>query len=172
MGPKNEILYRVERSLHFLRFDGYWDLGQDRRITYVLDADTGSAFRFRGAFQTASILQKKGELRYQLGAEAQGRRGRLQTVTLFGKWKLSRDLSLEFEVPYSGGFRRSISFGAAYAWDSWTALSAHLTTRRGEPLGVELTLHRDFLKGQGEAFIRLRKSLEETAAEAGVRIRW
>ena len=178
LGPKNEILYRLERSgskarsVQFLRFGGYWDLGKERQIAYVLDADTDSSFRFRGAFQTASILQKKGELRYQLGAEAQGRRGRLQTITLLGKWKLSRDLSLEFEVPYSGGFRRAISFGATYAWDSRTSLSARLTTAGGDPLGFEATLHRDFLKGQGEAFVRLRRSLEESAVEGGLRLRW
>ena len=130
-----------------------------------------SAFRFRGAFQTDSIRQKQGSLRYQLGLQAEGKE-RLQTMTLFGKWKLSRDLSLEFEVPYSGGFRRAISFGAAYAWDRRTSVSARLTTPGGGPLGVELSLHREFLKGRGETFVRLRRSLEETAAEAGARVRW
>ena len=179
VGPKNEILYRFERtdlkrgsrSLQEIRFEGYWELGKERGLAYVLDADTGSAFRFRGAFQTASIRQKSGALRYQIGLEAEGKR-RLQTVTLFGKWKLSRDLSLEFEVPYSGGFRRAISFGATYSWDGRTAVSARLTTPGGGPLGLELTLHREFLRGQGEAFVRLRRSLEGTAAEAGVRVRW
>ena len=179
VGPKNEILYRFERtdlkrrsrSLHEIRFDGYWDLGEERGLSYVLDADTDSVFRFRGAFQTASIRQMTGALRYQIGLEAEGR-SRLQTVTLFGKWKLSRDLSLEFEVPYSGRFRRAISFGATYSWDRRTAVSAKLTAPDGGPLGLELTLHREFLRGQGEAFVRLRRSLEETAAEAGVRVRW
>ena len=179
VGPTNEILYRFERtdlkrgsrSLHEIRFEGYWELGKERGLSYVLDADTGSAFHFRGAFQTASLRQKSGALRYQIGLEAEGKK-RLQTITLFGKWKLSRDLSLEFEVPYSGGFRRSISFGAAYSWDRRTTVSARLSAPGGGPLGVELTLSREFLGGQGEAFVRLRRSLEETAAEAGVRVRW
>lgn len=178
-GPGNEILYRFRRtdlktrtrSVHQIRFEGYWEVGEDRRLSYLLDAGSDSAFRFRGSFQTASIRRKKGALRYQIGLEGQGR-GRLRTVILFGKWKLSRDLSLEFEVPYSGGFRRSISFGAVYAWDSRTSVSARLTTPRGGPLGLELTLHREFLEGRGEAFVRLRRSLEETAAEAGARVRW
>ena len=179
VGPANEILYRFERtslkagtkSLHQLRFEGYWEVGEDRRLAYVLDAGSDSAFRFRGAFQTASILPKEGFLRYQIGAEAQGRR-RLQTVTLFGKWKLSRDFSLEFEVPYSGGFRKTMRFGATYAWDDRTEISARLTTPGGGPLGLEISLHREFLNGRGETFVRLRRSLEETAAEAGARIRW
>lgn len=179
VGPGNEIQYRFERtqikkrarSLHRIRFEGYWEVGEDRRLAYVLDAGSNSAFRFRGAFQTDSIRQKKGSLRYQLGLEAEGKE-RLQTVTLFGKWKLSRDLSLEFEVPASGRFRRAISFGATYAWDRQTSVSARLTTPGGSPLGVQLSLHREFLQGSGEAFVRLRRSLEETAVEAGARVRW
>lgn len=180
IGPANEIQYRFERtqlkkrarSLHRIRFEGYWEVGEDRRLAYVLDAGSDSAFRFRGAFQTDSIRRKEGSLRYQIGLGAEGKERRLQTVTLFGKWKLSRDLSLEFEVPYSGGFRRVISFGAAYAWDRRTSVSARLTTPGGGPLGVELSLHREFLERRGEAFVRLRRSLEETAAEAGARVRW
>ena len=179
VGPGNEIQYRFERtelkkgarSLHRIRFEGYWEVGEDRRSAYVLEAGSNSAFRFRGAFQTDSIRQKQGSLRYQIGLEVEGRR-RLQTVTLFGKWKLSRDLSLEFEVPYSGGFRRTLSFGATYVWNRRTSVSARLTTPGGGPLGVELSLYREFLQGRGEAFVRLRRSLEETAAEAGARVRW
>jgi len=179
VGPGNEIQYRFERtqlkrsarSLHRLRFEGTWEVGEDRRLAYVLEAGSNSAFRFRGAFQTDSIRRKEGALRYQVGAEAEGREG-LQTITLFGKWKLSRDLSLEFEVPYSGGLRRTIKFGAVYAWDSRTSVSARLAAPGGGPLGMELSLHREFLQGRGETFVRLRRSLEETAAEAGARVRW
>lgn len=180
LGPGNEILYRFNRahsrsrtrSLHQIRFDGYWEVGSDRRLAYVLDGDTDSAFRFRGSFQTASIQQKKGALRYQIGVEGKGRSRRLQTITLFGKWKISRDLSLEFEVPYSGGFKKTITFGAAYSWDDETTVSVRLTAPGGGSLGIELALHREFLKGNGEAFVRLRRSLDETAAEAGARVRW
>ena len=180
LSPQNEVLYRFERarpgkkgkSVHLLRFEGYWEVGEDRKLAYVLDADSDSAFRFRGSFQTFSILEKRGALRYQLGAAADGRRGRLKTVTLFGKWKLSRDLSLEFEVPYSDGFSRSMTFGASYSLDRKTQISARLTTSGGGPLGLEVGLHREFLAGNGQAFLRLRRSLEETAAEAGVKVLW
>ncbi len=179
VGPGNEIQYRFERTerkkgaraLHRIRFEGYWEVGEDRRLAYVLEAGSNSAFRFRGAFQTDSIRRKEGALRYQIGVEAEKGRS-FQTVTLFGKWKISRDLSLEFEVPYAGGFRRAMKFGATYSWDSRTSVSARLAAPGGGPLGVELSLHREFLQGRGEAFVRLRRSLEETAAEAGARVRW
>ena len=179
VGGSNEILYRFSRinletkqqETHTLTFRGHWDLDGSRRLTYLLDEASDSSFRFRGTFQSPSILAKEGAIRYQIGVELAGRR-RLQTVTLFGKWKLSRDLSVEFEIPYGDRSTRALTFGAAYAFDSQSTIAAQLTTRRGEPLGVEVVFTREFLKGQGEAFVRLRKSLEESAVEGGFRFRW
>ncbi len=179
VNDRHELAYRFERlalktrqrDTHTLTFRGHWDLSDDRRLTYVLGRDSNSLFRFRGTFQTASLLEKRGEIRYQVGVEVEGRR-KVQTVTLFGKWKLSQNLTLEFEVPYGKGISRTITFGAAYAPTSRDTLSARLTSAKGEPLGMELLLTRQFLKGQGEAFLRLRRSVEETAAEGGFRFRW
>lgn len=179
VGPSQEILYRVEqedlkrkrRTVRLLRFSGYWDLDEEKRLTYVLDRGSDSAFRFRGAFQTRSILAKEGAIRYQLGAEVDGRR-RARTVTLFGKWKLSRRLELSFEVPYTGGRARGIDFGAELELDGQGNIACRLTTRRGEPLGVEVVFTRSFFKGDGELFARLRRSAEETVVEGGVRVRW
>ena len=179
IGPSQQILYRFEReelgrksrTARLLRFSGYWDLDEEKRLTYVLDKGSGSEFRFRGAFQTHSVLAKTGAIRWQLGAELDGRRP-ARTVTLFGKWKLSRRLDLSFEVPYSGGRVRGIDFGAELGLDSRGNLACRLLTRRGEPLGLEVLLTRSFFRGDGELFARLRRSAEETAVEAGVRVRW
>lgn len=179
VGEKNEILYRYDqldlktkrRRVSTLTFRGYWDLDRDRQLTYVLDRDSDSAFRFRGAFQTVSVLAKEGTLRYQMGVELKGKE-RLQTIALFGKWKLSRNLGLEFEVPYQDGLKRAIAFGATYSTDSGGFILAKLTAQKGKPVGLEVLLTQEFLRGQGEAFVRLRKSLEETAVEGGVRVRW
>lgn len=179
IGPSQEILYRFEREdlkrkrreSRLLRFAGYWDIDEDRRLAYVLDRTSDSGFRFRGAFQTPSILAKEGAIRYQLGAEVDGGR-RARTVTLFGKWKLSRRLELSFEVPYSGGRVRGIDFGAELGLDDKGNIACRLTTRHGEPLGVEVLFTRSFFKGDGELFARLRRSAEETSVEAGARLRW
>lgn len=186
VGPGQEILYRYQRTeqkkgsraVHLLRFRGYWELSEDKRLTYVLDEASDSTFRFRGTFQSPSVLPKGGSIRYQVGIEVEGRR-RTKAITLFGKWKLSRNLALELEIPYGGGggdgdgdSTRSIVFGATYQFDSRNAVTGRLATRGGRPLGVELLLTREFLQGQGEAFLRLRKSLEESAVEGGVRFRW
>ncbi len=179
VGPAHEVLYRFaqtdlktrKRTEQLLRFQGYWQVGEDKRLTYVLDEQSDSAFRFRGTFQTASILPKEGAIRYQVGIEAVGKR-RLQTVTLLGNWKLSDDLKLNFEVPYGDDSPRTMTFGATYSIDSQRALSVRLTTQGGKPVGLEVLLTREFLNDQGEAFVRLRKSLEEAAVEGGLRLRW
>ena len=179
VGPEHELLYRREEEktgaktsrANLLRFQGYWDLTEDKRLTYVLDRDSNSLFRFRSAFQTPSVLAKEGAIRYQVGVEVGGK-NRFQTITFFGKWKLSRDLSLEFEIPYGNGKVRSMAFGAAYAVNAKMEIAAKLKTVGGKPLGLEVIFSREFLKGSGETFIRLRRSLEEAAVEAGARFRW
>ncbi|MBI3616484.1 MAG: hypothetical protein HY211_08225 [Candidatus Omnitrophica bacterium] len=179
IGESNEIVYRYEqlqlktrqRAIQTLSFRGAWDIDDAHQLTYVLDRGSDSAFRFRGTFQTPTVLAKEGAIRYQLGIELEGRR-HLQTITLFGKWKLSRDLSLDFEIPYADGSARAITLGATYRINAEDSIQAQLTARNGEPLGMELLFTRDFLKGQGEAFLRLRNSLEEKAVEGGLRFRW
>ena len=179
VNDQNEILYRYERldektkkrQIHTLVFRGSWQVDGGRLFTYILDRNSESAFRFRGTFQTASISARQGALRYQIGVEVEGRQ-RIQTITLFGKWKLSRNLGLEFELASGSGGKRSLAFGATYSTDSGRFISAKLTTKQGKSLGMELILTQEFLKGQGEAFLRLKKSLEESAVEGGLRIRW
>ena len=179
MDSGHELLYRYDRfelktkkrETHTLRFQGYWDLSEANRLTYVLDAASNSMFRFRGAFQSPSLLVRHGVIRYQVGVELQGRRS-LQTVSLFGKWKISRDLTLEFEMDSANGTRSILRFGAAYAVNSRATLSARLTNREGEPLGCELLLTKEIFREDGQVFVRLRKSLEERAVEGGIRFRW
>lgn len=173
------ILYRYQqedlktkrKALHMIRFHGMWEVGDDRRLVFVLDRSSDSAFRFRGAFQTNSVLAKDGQLRYQFGAEVDGR-GRRRAVTLFGKWKISRSLALSFEIPYGDGRVSGIDFGADLGFLPGGELSCRLLTRKGKPLGVEVLFTREFLEGDAELFARLRRLGGETAVEGGVRLRW
>lgn len=179
LGPHHEILYHVrrrtgvrpDRALRVLTFRGQWDLPVRHQLTYVLDARSDSTFRFRGALQTPTVLAKTGELRYQLGVEVEGQR-RTRTLTFFGKWKLSRDLALSFELPTTDGEFQTMTFGATYAFTGDRMVATTLTARDGRALGLEVVFTQAFLKGQGEAFVRLRRALEESAIEAGVRLRW
>ena len=152
-----------------LVFRGWWDISERDRLTYWLGADSNSAFRFRGAFQTRSILAKQNQIRYQAGAELAGRH-KTRTLLLFGKWKVSHELDLSFEMKYADGRRRSILFQGEYAPSRDERIIVGLRSERGEPLGVELVLTKEFLGG--EAFLRLARSIEESRLEAGVRLQW
>ncbi len=179
INDSNELVYtyqqtdlkRKRRITRELAFHGFWDISDQHRLTYWLGGDSDSAFRFRGAFQTRSILAKQGALRYQAGIEINGRH-KIQTIALFGKWKMSHNLELSFEVEYADGVRKAITFGGEYALSDDSRITVNLKTEQGEPLGIELVLTKDIFGKDGQAFMRLERFLEESGVEAGMRFRW
>lgn len=179
LSPNYEILYTYKQTqlktktkvTQTLVFKGYWDLTERNRLVFQIEGDSDSTLRFRAAFESPSLLAKKGEIRYQVGIEVEGRR-LLQTLTFFGKWKLSRELELSFEMEYAGGEKRALTFGGAYHLNDDTSVTVELKAPNGRPLGLEVTFTRDFFGKDGEFFLRLRKTAGESAAEAGVRIPW
>lgn len=186
--------YRTRKSkgrtvqLQTLTFKGFWDLSEKNRLVYLIEGDSASAFRFRGAFQTTSILAKKGEIRYllgekrrvspeavptqkmsaQVGVEAAGEKGRVRTITFFGKFKLSDQCELEFELECGDRKKRVLKFGAEFQVTDSSSITAQLIASNGKSLGVEVVFHKSFFEGRAQAFVRLRKTLQENAIEAGV----
>lgn len=179
VNDSHEIVYTYEEShlkrrtkeLQTLTFKGHWDIGENNRLTYLLEGDTRSAFRIRGTFQTKSILAKEGQIRYQFGIEAQGKQ-RLKTITLFGKWKLSRALELSFEIDYQDGRKHALTFGAEFNLGRERNIQARLLNKKGGSLGLEVVFTQAFMEGEGGLFLRLRKTLDESALEAGVKVPW
>ena len=177
---------RVTKVLQELVFEGEWDISDKHCLTYLIGVDSESSFRFRGTFETSSILAKKGEIRYQAGIEYKTSRGakkRLtQTITFFGKWKLSDDLALFFELERADGKRSEFRVGTEFNLKKLQGpgirrllpdeISVDLTSKEGDPLGVEVVLTKDLFDGNARTFVRFRESLKETAVEAGVRIPW
>jgi hypothetical protein len=166
-----ETLKTKRKITRTLTFSGHWDLGDKNRLTYYIQRNDQSYFRVRGAFQTKSILAKKGEIRYQYGIELE-KHVKTQTLILFGKWKYSRQLGLKFEIQYKNSKKRAIAFGAEYSFDSRTSLGANLKGRKDEKLGLELILTRGIPQNNGEAFIRYLKSQDESRIESGLKFRW
>jgi hypothetical protein len=179
LGPNYEIIYSYGQTrlktktkvTQTLVFKGHWDLTERNRLAFQVEGDTDSTLRFRGAFQTKSLLAKAGEIRYQIGIEIEGRK-KLQTLTFFGKWKISKALELSFEMEYGGGEKRALTFAGTYHINEDTSVTAELQARNGKPLGMEVHFRREFFQNQGELFLRLRRTAEESAAEAGVRVPW
>ena len=178
INDRHEIVYTYDRvnlkkkkkGSQDLNFQGYWDIGGKNRLTYFVGGDSESAFRFRGAFQTRSILAKRAEIRYQLGVEVSGRH-RIQTIGLFGKWKLSRNLDLSFEIDYADT-KHSITFGGEYSLDKERRVIVNLRSEEGGALGVEVILEKDIFDGDGQVFIRFQKFVEESSVEAGIKFIW
>ncbi len=183
VGKSNQLIYTYQQTdlkrkrktlrqtTRELTFTGFWDISDENRLTYWLSADSSSAFRFRGAFQTKSVLAKKNEIRYQAGVEVSGRH-KIQNIILFGKWKVSRSLELSFEIKYEDELKKTITFGGEYALSGKSRIAVNLKNQAGEPLGVELILTKDIFGKDGQAFIRLQKSLEESRIEAGASFKW
>lgn len=178
-GKSQELVYSYRQTalktktkvLKTLVFKGYWDLSEENRLTYLIGGDSESSLRFRGALQTKSILAKDGRIRYQAGVELAGC-NRVQEIILFGKWKVSRQFALSFEMEYGAGQKRAIRFGGEWNLDERNQLRIQLMTTGGEPIGAELVFTREFMKGEGGLFLRLAKSLEDSRLEAGVRMPW
>ncbi len=154
-----------------LVFAGFWDLSERNRLTYRLGTNSDSAFRFRGAFQTKSILAKKSEIRYQAGVEVNGKH-KIREIILFGKWKLSRTLGLSFEIEYEDGRKEAIRFGGEYSLNKDSQIAVNLKSRKGDSLGVEVLLTKDIFGNDGQAFVRLVKSVQESRIEAGIGAKW
>ena len=186
---------RVTKVTQELVFEGLWDLSDKHRLTYLMGFEAAcppeqcggmSAFRFRGTFETSSILAKEGEIRYQVGIEYRTSRGakkqRTQTITLFGKWKLSDDLGISFEIECADGRRSEIRVGTDLSLKGLEGpglrrllpdeISVNLVSSSGKPLGIELVLTKDLFEGNAQVFVRFRESLLESAVETGITIPW
>ncbi len=175
----HEIIYTYERSVlktktketQSLTFKGTWDITDKNCLTYYVGGDSDNALQFKGTFQTQSILAKEGEIRYQIGVEV-NKKPKTKIITLFGKWILSRDLILNFEIEYDDGKRKSISFGGTYSLNDSTDITVDLKSESGKPLGVEVILTKDIFNKDGQAFVRLQETLEESSVEAGMTFQW
>ncbi len=179
IGKNHEILYHCQsqtlktktKQVQTLVFKGFWDISQKHRLVFYIGGDTSSALRFRGAFQTKSILAQTGQIRYQLGLEVCGKKKDL-SIVLFGKWKLSKALGLSFEIEYENGQKRSILFGGEYRLDRDRRIVVSLKNIDGRSLGSEIVFTREFFGQDAEMFLRLCRCLEETKIEGGIKLRF
>lgn len=179
VNDNQEIVYTFERvnlktkrkESRELVFKGHWDISEKNRLTYTIGRGPNSAFRFRGAFQTKSIFAKTDEIRYQLGVEVNGK-SKTKTVTLFGKWIVSRDLNLSFEMACHDKQKKVILFGGTYSLSDSSDVTVNLKSQVGKPLGLELILTKEIFKRNGQAFIRLQKSIEESRVESGLKFQF
>lgn len=180
VGPRHELRYRYHRSaptrdrdgkVHKLQFDGAWDVAGANRLVYRIAGTTRSAFEFRAALQSPSVTARQGRLVYQVGVQVERGILRRKRVTLFGAWKLHRDRSVSFEIPYADGRVRAIRFEGSFSQAPGLRLAMALSTRRGEPLGLSVTWTRELARDAG-LFVRARREEGDASVVGGVEVRF
>ena len=178
VGPHHELLYRYRQldrrdhhEEHTLTFAGAWNVTQADRLVYQLAGSTNSAFEFKASLQSPSLLARDERIVYQIGIGLSGGKTQQQRVTLFGTWKLNRDLSVSFDMPYADGRVQAIHFEGTYAITAKDRIAVALQNSRREHLGVTVTFTKDLVPDTS-LFLRLRKDAEESSVIGGVQIRF
>ena len=166
---QKERLVRKSKETQGLIFKGYWDIRDKARLSYVLEARSGSRFDFN----TGIGIFKKNYIKYELGIEVSRRKEPVkQGITFLGSWKINKDTGLTFEVGRQGRRVQSIVFGAQVSLRDKGRVSFSLRNSFNKGLGAELELSRDIFKGGGQAFLRLLEARQELTILAGVGWRW
>ncbi|MCU0665509.1 MAG: hypothetical protein MUF05_00175 [Candidatus Omnitrophica bacterium] len=162
-------LVRRNKDIHTLIFKGYWDIKDKARLSYVLDADSGSAFDFR----ISAGLFKDGFIKYELGIVLSRKNNPLKrVVTLFGQWKIKEDIGLVFEVRCGERKIQEIVFGAEAKLRDKGTVSFKLRNSLNKKICAELELSRDIFKGNGQIYLRLLAEKKEKAVLIGAGWRW
>jgi len=177
VGRRHELLYRYRRSStsqrsiqeHALTFDGSWDVTRANRLAYRL-AGSRELLEFAASLRSPSLIAREGRLVYDVGIGV-SRGQRRQRVSLTGAWKIGKDLSASFEVPYAGGRIEAIRFEGSYAMTSRDRVAVALRDSRRQPLGLTVIFTRDLLP-DAKLFLRLQQDGKETAVLGGVQVRF
>jgi len=173
---QHQIIYQYEKAqlitkkkqIHTLIFQGYWDIKDKARISYVLDARSGSVFDFKAG---AGIFKDK-YIKYEIGIGSSRQEEAKRVLTLFGKWKIKKDIGLVFEIEYGNKEIHAITFGAEAKLTAKGKISFELKNEKNTGLSAQLELSREMLGGDGLAFLRFLKSKDEAAVYVGAGFSW
>lgn len=168
---KTDLKTRVKKE-NIIIFKGWWDFGR-RRLIYRFDASKDSYFSFKAALEAKRLKGSDGKIKYQVGIKylkEKVYRTKRQTVTIFGTWKLEKDLRVGFEVAYSS-FKRTVSFEVEKLLGKGGKLTASLKSASGEKLGFEVMFSKAFNRDT-EAFLALSRMGEDSRIMGGVKVKF
>ena len=155
---------------HAVIFEGAWDVPGANRLVYRLAGSSRSAFEFRAGLRTRSLIASDGRLVYEVGIGLSSGLRR-QRISLFGTWKLNRDRSITFEVPYAEGRVQAVRFEGIVALSRRDQIALALSAARGERLGLTVTFTRKLVP-DASLFLRLQQGAEERSAIGGIQVRF
>lgn len=179
IGPRHELRYRYRQRVpghrrdeeHLVALEGSWDITQADRLVYRLAGSPAGALEFTARLRSPSLIARQGRIVYDIGVGVSGGKLEPRRVTLSGAWKLRRDLSIAFEVPYAGGRVQAIRFEGTYALTPMNQVIVALSNRWRQPLGLTVTFTRE-LSRRARLFLRVHRSPQETSAIGGVQVRF
>jgi len=177
IGQNYEIIYKYKktelktkiRTDNEFTLAGIWDIFAKKQLKFLVNGDTESTLNFKAELQTPIIYAKKGEIRYSVGIGVNTQNRIVKKITYSGKWRINRDLSLDFKMKYKSGRVRWNHFKADYSIDSKNKISVVLKNNDDKNIGIEVIFTKKFFE-DAETFVRWRDSVDERAIEAGVRI--
>ncbi|MCK9603848.1 MAG: hypothetical protein M0R66_05770 [Candidatus Omnitrophica bacterium] len=166
---QKEHLVRKNKETHTLAFEGHWDIRDKARLTYIIDTNTDSGFDFN----TSIGIFKGDYIKYELGIGLSRKAQPVKkTVTFFGKWRMKKAIGLVFEVEQEERKIQAFAFGAEVRLTDKSSIVFNLRNSLNKEIGARLELSRDIFSGDGQAFLRLLGSKQETAILAGAGWRW
>lgn len=177
IGPRYQIIYKYQKEhlarkikkIHTLALEGYWEIKDKARISYVIDRNSDSVLNFK----TSLGIFKDDYIKYELGI---GRRQRLKplrrTIILFGSWKIKKDRGLVFEIEYGRRKVQAMAFGAEARLTDKDTVLFNLKNSFNREIGAQLELGHKIFKGEGQTFLHLLKSRQESAILVGAGWRW
>ncbi len=165
-------LKRKTKIIKTINFTGFWQINSAHRLTYILSKSSNSYFEFRGQIESPNLYPEEGVIKYRLGIGVkQGSMPQDRIVSLFGSWKIQRNLGVVFQMDYGREGVHKIEFGSDIYITKQDEIILSLVNNRKEPLGICITFTHKFLKKHGAEFLlRLKKNKEESRIEAGVSV--
>lgn len=167
-------LKRKTRISCILTFEGFWEISSSNRLAYIISRSTESDFYFSVQLESPNLYPKEGLIKYRIGIGLlKDKPSQMKTICLYGSWKFSRKAGLIFQMDYGKDRFRPLEFGTNIYLNKKDEIIFFLTNKNNEPLGLNITFTRKFLKNyDAETFFRLKGLLDkkETVIEAGVRI--
>jgi hypothetical protein len=155
-----------------LAFEGHWQITGNRQLTYIFSRGTDSRFDFRVQLETPNVYPKAGAIKFRLGSGLRQPAGQKNPVfTLYGTWKFSRSLGLEFEMEYGRGEVHALVFAAEVDFSKQNRLLFELKDEVGKPLGISVVFTHRFLKElDASVFVRFQALRRESRIEGGISI--
>ncbi|MBI2885411.1 MAG: hypothetical protein HYY15_04480 [Candidatus Omnitrophica bacterium] len=181
IGRSHELRYRYRRydavrrawEERTLTFEGRWDLGEARRLIYRVEGSDTSAFSFTAKLQSPSLMARDGRIVYQIGLGLTRSTTEVRRVTLTGAWKIGRDSSVSFEIPYARGRAHGLRLEGTWRLGPRSQAVLTLHDARGEPWGATVVFTRTLAGKSGASlFVRLQKTAEERSVLAGMQVRF